>query len=217
MKRAIRIFLTFLWAGVSAASAAGRAWETRTGCRIAADDANDADSFAVSRGTEEFRVRLYWVDACETSSAFPERVASQAAYFGITPARALLLGREAARFTEDFLRGGFAVATRGENAGNGRTYANVAAAGGDLAEALVAAGLARIHGRHDGANRLRELLALEEAAKRAGAGGWRSEEAWQAAERAARERLARFAALAAAALAAIALLSALPVRRRKRR
>lgn len=217
MSLAIRFFLTLLLAGLSAASAAGQAWETRTGCRLAADDANDGDSFCVSRGAEEFRVRLYGVDACETTVDFPDRVKAQAAYFGITPARALLLGKEAARFAEDFLRGGFEVATRGENAGNGRTYANVAAAGGDLAEALVAAGLARIHGRHDGSGKVQHLLALEENAKRAGAGGWRSEEAWKEAERAARERLARFATVAAGVFAALALVSALPVRRRKRR
>lgn len=217
MSLAIRFFLTLLLAGLSAASAAGQAWETRTGCRLAADDANDGDSFCVSRGAEEFRVRLYGVDACETTVDFPDRVKAQAAYFGITPARALLLGKEAARFAEDFLRGGFEVATRGENAGNGRTYANVAAAGGDLAEALVAAGLARIHGRHDGGGRLPDLLAREENARRAGVGGWRSEEAWREAERAARDRLARFAVLAAAAFAVLAAVSALPVRRRKRR
>jgi endonuclease YncB( thermonuclease family) len=216
MKKAIRFFLTLLLAGVAAASAAGQAWETRTGCRLAADDANDGDSFCVSCGAEEFRVRLYWVDACETSFAFPDRVKAQAAYFGITPARALLLGKEAARLAEDFLRSGFEVATRGENAGNGRTYANVTAANGDMAEALVAAGLARIHGKQDGNGRLRDLLALEENAKRLGVGGWRSEEAWKEAERAARDRLARIATMAAVAFAALAVFSAFPVRRRRR-
>ncbi|MBQ7251122.1 MAG: thermonuclease family protein [Kiritimatiellae bacterium] len=216
MKTAIRLFLALAGTSVFAASAAGQAWETREGCRLAADDANDADSFRVSRGTEEFRVRLYWVDACETSWDFPDRVKEQAAYFGITPARALLLGKEASRRTEDFLRGGFAVAGRGENAGNGRTYANVTAGEGDLGEMLVAAGLARIHGKHDGSGKLRNLLVLEENAKRAGLGGWRSEEAWQEAERAAAERTKGLLAVFLLAALALALYAALPVRRRRK-
>jgi endonuclease YncB( thermonuclease family) len=217
MKTAIRLFLTLAGVVVFAASAAGQAWETRTGCHLAADDANDGDSFCVSCGAEDFRVRLYWVDACETSLAFPNRVKDQAAYFGITPARALLLGKEAARFAEDFLRGGFAVATRGENAGNGRTYANVMVGEGDLSEMLVAAGLARIHGKHDGSGKLRELLVMEENAKRSGLGGWRSEEAWQEAERAAAKRRGNLLVLFLLAALVLALYSALPVRRRRPR
>jgi len=215
-RRGLLAAIALLLAVLPAAGEAG-AWERRTGCRLAADDFNDGDSFAVACGGETFRVRLYRVDACETSMDFPERVAAQAAYFGTTPARALLLGKEAARCAEDFLRDGFEVASRGENAGNGRTYANVSTPRGDLGGILVASGLARIHGKSDGIARSEDLLAREEAAKRLGLGGWRNEEAWRSAERAAAKRTGKKVLLILAALLALALFSARPLRRRRRR
>lgn len=126
-------------------------WRVMEGCTLLDHPANDGDSFHVRWKNRRYIFRLYFVDAPESDMSLPDRVAEQAAYFGIDPEAALRIGREAAKFTARFLENGFTIYTRREDA-RGRSerqrfYGIVKnSAGEDLAEALVANGLARIHG-----------------------------------------------------------------------
>ncbi len=45
---------------------------------------NDGDSFRVRCGDKEFRARLYFVDAPETTLTYAERTREQSLHFGIT-------------------------------------------------------------------------------------------------------------------------------------
>jgi hypothetical protein len=48
-------------------------WVTLTNCQYVDGKDNDGDSFRVRCGTNEFIVRLYFVDAPETNLRYPER------------------------------------------------------------------------------------------------------------------------------------------------
>jgi endonuclease YncB( thermonuclease family) len=111
-----------------------------------------------------------------------KRSDEQAAYFNLTREQAIALGHEAKAFTAQALSRPFTIATRWRPVfGPSRYYAFVYTADGkDLAELLVAKGLARIYGMRtplpDGRNSreyLSALRALEAEAKAAGRGGWR--------------------------------------------
>jgi len=149
------------WLGVAARSVvaqqlreAGRGeakWETLEGCRLVPGTFLDGDSFHVMHGEREYGFRLYFVDAPETDAALAERVQDQALYFGIAVADVPRAGELAARFTRALLETNrFTVLTRWQNAmGRGRLarfYAVVLLDEKNLAEELVANGLARIHG-----------------------------------------------------------------------
>jgi endonuclease YncB( thermonuclease family) len=54
-------------------------------CQYVANPSNDGDSFRVRSGTNEFIVRLYFVDAPETNLLYAERTREQSEYFGATP------------------------------------------------------------------------------------------------------------------------------------
>jgi endonuclease YncB( thermonuclease family) len=80
-----------------------------------------------------------------------DRIAEQAAYFGITPDAAIQIGHEASEFTKQALTKPFTIYTRWRRAlGRSaiwRYYAIVVTADGrDLNELLVSEGLARIYG-----------------------------------------------------------------------
>jgi hypothetical protein len=47
--------------------------------------------------------RLYFVDTPEEERVYADRIAEQAAYFGITPDAAIQIGREASEFTKQAL------------------------------------------------------------------------------------------------------------------
>ncbi len=98
----------------------------------------------------EYIFRLYFVDAPETDASFPERVAEQAAYFKLSIPQTLQLGEYAKKFVEEKLRQPFTVRTCLQGAlgrsSQERFYAFVETKDGDLAELLVANGLARVHG-----------------------------------------------------------------------
>src|SRR5437867_1151686 len=66
---------------------------------------DDGDSFHVRAKGKEHIFRLYFVDTPETDMDFPDRVAEQANYFGITPQQAVHVGRMAADFTRKQLAG----------------------------------------------------------------------------------------------------------------
>jgi endonuclease YncB( thermonuclease family) len=135
---------------VANAAFARTGWEVLENCRLLPNHANDGDSFHVTHKNHEYIFRLYYVDAPETDDSFPERVAEQAAYFGISKEHTLNVGHSAAGFTESQLAGRFTVTTRWEDA-RGRSklpryYAFVTVNDKDLAELLVQNGLARVFG-----------------------------------------------------------------------
>ena len=126
-------------------------WETLDNCRLDSNEPMDGDSFRLIHDGREYLVRLYFVDAPERDATLRERIQDQAAYFGIKPDDVPRAGLAAAKFTREKLTGKtFTVKTRWQNAMGrsslARFYAIVTAGNEDLAEQLVANGLARIHG-----------------------------------------------------------------------
>ena len=154
------------------------------GVQFLRNASDDGDSFHVRAKGREHIFRLYFVDTPETDSSFPERVAEQANYFGITPAEAIRVGKMAEAFTIKQLAGHpFTVFTRWMDA-KGRSrlerfYAHIFIRDQNLAELLVSNGLARLHGVHANLpNGTRagvfetRLLALEQKAKSEKLGAW---------------------------------------------
>jgi competence ComEA-like helix-hairpin-helix protein len=126
-------------------------WDVLTNCRLMTNQVVDGDSFHVMHQGKEYYFRLYAVDAPESDLEFKDRVEEQAVYFGISQKDVLRLGELAARFTREKLGGrDFTIRTRWQNGlGRGklvRFYCFLYVDGAELAEALVANGLARIHG-----------------------------------------------------------------------
>ena len=168
----------------NAVSALGsQPWQVLKDCRLVSSASADADSFHVRAGGKEYIFRLYFVDAPEAETSFPERVAEQAKYFGITSEQALQLGKHAKKFTREKLARPFTVRTYMQDA-RGRSkldrhYAFVEASDGDLAELLVANGLGRVYGSaatpaglSSPERQWRKLERLEREAKAAKVGGW---------------------------------------------
>jgi endonuclease YncB( thermonuclease family) len=161
-------------------------WQKIEGCTIVKDGYRDGDSFLVRIAPRTFRVfRLYFVDTPEDSAdqRYPERVADQAKYFGVTQARALELGDAAAAFTDKALAKPFTVWTCWQKAPGAssrqRFYGLLTTSQGDLGESLVKAGLARIYGKRielpDGTvsrDYLAKLGAMEAKAKVEKCGAW---------------------------------------------
>jgi len=170
---ALSLFVAlFLTTGADAASPLTELRDVR----YVGSGALDGDSFLVEHDGQQYTVRLYFVDAPETtaaSSVDARRVREQTRYFGLSdPARCLHFGQQAAAFTAQALAEPFTVHTSfasamGRSAG-GRIYGFVTTAEGkDLGSELVARGLARAHGvgrqtpdgthRDDMAGRLRDM------------------------------------------------------------
>lgn len=159
-------------------------WERLEGCRLLPDAFLDGDSFHALRGDREYAFRLYFVDAPEGDPALADRVHDQAVYFGISVTNVPHAAKLAADFTRRFLgTNEFTVLTRWQNAmGRGRLarfYAVVFVNNSNLAEALVANGLARIHGLRANwpggprsATFLNQLKNLELAAREQQRGVW---------------------------------------------
>jgi endonuclease YncB( thermonuclease family) len=157
-------------------------FESVTGCVLVPDRSNDGDSFVVRfpNGRRD-TVRLYYVDAPESETAYRDRLDEQGAYFGITRQQAAQIGNEAAAFTAKALGEPFTVQTRWRLLFGRRMLVMITTnAGEDLGELLVRNGLARIHGVRtplpDGRTSrqyLAYLRTLEEQAKADRAGGWR--------------------------------------------
>lgn len=147
------------------------------------NDANDGDSFHVQAAGKEYLVRLYFVDAAETDMSFPERIKEQAKYFRVTKEQAVAAGEVARKFTTEKLSHPFTVRTCMQGAmgrsNMPRIYGFVETTEGDLAELLVANGLARVHGSTAtplGLNSQRlewqKLQRLESEAKTQKVGAW---------------------------------------------
>src|SRR5260221_13863241 len=107
----LSLALVFLAAVVSQ-SADTKHWETLTNCQYLANAENDGDSFRVRSGTNEFLLRLYFVDAPETNLRFPERTREQSEYFGVTLDESMKGGKTARDLVRETLREPFTVWTR---------------------------------------------------------------------------------------------------------
>ena len=178
----VRATAIAVWLALPTSPAAAREWVVLQNCRLDGDASNDADSFHVKFAGKEYIFRLYFVDAAETDAGFPERVAEQAKYFGITPTQAIQLGILAKKFSRQKLAAPFTVRTRMQDAlgrsKKQRFYAFIETSEGDLGELLVANGLARVHGaiassgRSAPARQKRKLEQLERVAKQQKVGAW---------------------------------------------
>lgn len=164
---------------------AQRRWETLEGCRLVSSSSiNDGDSFRVRHEGEEYVFRIFFVDAPETSTDYPERVQGQADYFSISFEEALRTGDDATRFARRFLSGTFTVHTDWSDGwGHVTRYRAILEKDGeDLATALVQNGLARVSGfipdspwpglRGSVSDFRRDLEREKEKAHRAEVGAW---------------------------------------------
>lgn len=152
-------------------------WERLERCVLVEHPSNDGDSFQVLTPTgQEWTFRVYYVDAPETDFRHFNRVVDQAEYFGISPDQAIEVGHMARDFILELMADGFDVETRWHRVyGGSRRYARVLIDGEDLADLLVANGLARIFGMriHGQAQEtLARLRQLEEEARTQGLGAW---------------------------------------------
>ncbi len=172
-----------LTAFFATATTRAQPWETIPNCRLVESNYNDGDSFHVRAAGKERIFRLYFVDTAETSNDFKRRTSDQAKDFDVRKKRLLELGREATAFSAAKLTGNFTVRTKWEDAEGQsqlpRHFAVIETPEGDLAELLVAAGLARIHGHHIAhprgisADSYQHVLEnLEAKAKAANLGAW---------------------------------------------
>ena len=127
-----------------------REWITLTTCQYVAAKDNDGDSFRVRCGTNEFNLRLYFVDAPETNLRYPERTREQSEHFGVTLDETMKAGTKARDTVRELLREPFVVRTRWASAASRskepRYYGFVEVGGKSLAELLVSQGLARTKG-----------------------------------------------------------------------
>ena len=156
-------------------------FERFDGCVLEPDEWTDGDSFRVRLPDSRLETfRLYFVDTTESRSR-GKRSDEQAAYFGLTRAQAIELGRQAKIFTASALAQPFTIYTRWRKVfGPTRYYAIVVTADGhDLNELLVSNGLARIYGTRtplpdgrDSRTYLAHLHELENEARAAKRGGW---------------------------------------------
>lgn len=147
--------LAFASLRAAAPSEAPATLERIDGLTLVGDGGGDADSFRVTDGQRTLHLRLYLVDAPETSADDPtlaRRVREQTRYFGLTtPADTLRFGRAAAARSRELLARPFTAHTAGTRglgrSAEPRVYAFVTTAdGADLAEILVREGLARAYG-----------------------------------------------------------------------
>jgi len=181
--RDLGVVICLLVAAFATDSQAAKKWRVKEDCTVIANKSNDGDSFHVRVNKRHYLFRLYWVDTPETDANLPERVAEQAEYFGISSDDAVKYGKEAAAFTENFLKGTFTVHTKFADAmgrsERDRDYGIVEKNGTFLHIELVRAGLARIHGFQEvsdemppiGTMRMR-IKAAEAEAKKEKRGAW---------------------------------------------
>jgi endonuclease YncB( thermonuclease family) len=179
------LIITLLLCVIAGASYAGESkpWVTLTNCEYVAAKYNDGDSFRVRSGTNEFTVRLYYVDAPETTMSYPERVHQQSEHYGITMDETLKVGAQAKERVQELLREPFIVRTRWASAaGRGREtryYGFVEVGGKSLAEVLVSDGLAQAKGvapnlpsGEKASAYMEKLDGLEQAARQKRLGAW---------------------------------------------
>src|SRR2546426_7610777 len=128
-----------------------KAWEKLTDCQYVPYAYNDGDSFRVKCDTDEFIVRLYFVDTPETDTKDHERTQEQTEYFGVTLENNIQAGVQARDAVDELLRkSSFVIWTRKASAAGRnkepRYYGLVEIGGKSLAEILLSRGLARTKG-----------------------------------------------------------------------
>jgi endonuclease YncB( thermonuclease family) len=162
---------------------AEKKWRTLDNCRYDELEANDGDSFGLQCASRKFVLRLYFVDAPETSLRYGERVQEQAKHFGTSLDETLAAGARAREFVRELLRGPFLVMTKRASAPGRskepRFYGLVQVSGQLLHEVLLAEGLARVKGvttalpdRTKSSEYLKKLRALESQARIERKGVW---------------------------------------------
>lgn len=170
---------------------AAKKWREYTDCQMIPSSANDGDSFHVKAGnikSKTYLFRLYFTDTPESEKSLPERLQEQADYWGIAdPMDVVKAGKEASKFTADFLKNGFTVYSRLSDAlGRSkmdRDYAMVMVGNQDLGLELVRNGLARVFGNGTDLSELepygksadfwwKRLRGAEMEAKQAKRGAW---------------------------------------------
>lgn len=160
-----------------------RQWIALTNCQLVTGQEFDADSFRIRSGTNQYNVRLYFVDAPESNLRYPDRVREQAEYFGLTIDDTIKAGIEAAEACRKLLEQPFVVKTRLAVAGgltrDPRYYCIVEVGGTNLADLLVAQGWARTKGvmvtlpsGQKAQHYVEKLLTLENKARDSGLGAW---------------------------------------------
>jgi endonuclease YncB( thermonuclease family) len=165
------------------AAAATKPWVMLTNCQYLAHADGDGDSFRVRGGTNEFLLRLYFVDAPETNLRYPERTREQSEYFRVILDEAMKGGREAKEFVRETLREPFTVWTRWASGGGRskepRYYCFVMVGTNALDELLISKGLARPKGvrpnlptGQKASAHVATLTAIEAEAKRQKVGLW---------------------------------------------
>lgn len=179
----LRILPLLLLFSCSTGFSAERKWVKLTDCRYVEQTYNDGDSFRVKSGTNEFNLRLYYVDAPETTLRYPERTREQSEHFGITLDETMKAGRKARELVKETLNAPFVIWTRWATAGGQskepRFYCLVEVGGKGLAEILVGKGLARTKGvvallptGEKSKVYQAKLLTLETEAKQKNLGAW---------------------------------------------
>jgi endonuclease YncB( thermonuclease family) len=165
-------FMVFQLLGLARTAPPAQPFQRINGCMYKPQRWNDGDSFhVILPDQKELVFRLYFVDAPEEERVYADRIAEQAAYFGISTDAAVEIGREASEFTKEALAKPLTIYTRWRRAlGRSalwRYYAIVVTGDGhDLNELLVSNGLARIYGTRtplpDGRNSREYLAHLRE-------------------------------------------------------
>ena len=182
MRFPLRLFAVLLLFVSGLTAAAPNPWSVLAGCSYVPHANNDGDSFHVRCGSDEFVLRLYFVDAPETQLLYPERTREQAEHFGASLDDTLKAGARARSFVREALRGPFTVTTRKASAPgrakDPRFYGMVEVGGRNLDEMLVLQGLARAKGvaasvpGEKARAHTQRLQLLEEQAKQKGRGLW---------------------------------------------
>ncbi len=182
MASRVLIIISIIFCSLKVVSVEAAEWEHLENCELVPSFLNDGDSFLIQHGDQESVFRLYFVDCPEVSEIFPERVAEQADYYGVSKKRAVELGEYSADFAADFLKGKFSVHTQWKDAfGQAKRYAAIVVKDGKtLSEALTENGLVRIHGfsidgkwnGRDSDSIKSRLRLAEKRAKRDKLGGW---------------------------------------------
>ncbi len=179
-----QIIALSVWLAASQGLAAdSKQWVMLTNCQYLAHAENDGDSFRVRSGTNEFLLRLYFVDAPETNLRYPERTREQSEYFGVTLDESMKGGKLARDLVRETLREPFTVWTRYASAAGRskerRYYGLVLIGTNALDELLMSKGLARPKGvrpnlptGQKASAHLTRLQALEAEAKNQRVGLW---------------------------------------------
>jgi endonuclease YncB( thermonuclease family) len=177
------IALSFYLTAWESLAAESRSWVLLTNCQYIANPENDGDSFRVRSGTNEFLLRLYFVDAPEANLRYPDRTREQSEYFGTTLDETMKGGRAARDLVRNILQDPFTVWTRHASAGGRskepRYYGFVLIGTNALDKILIRKGLARPKGvrpnlptGEKAAAHNQDLQALEAEAKAQKIGLW---------------------------------------------